>query len=75
MMLSRVLELELNFVFLSCKTNVLKNFNQSKGIWRNLVYVVWLVNHYMNVVLADIFKKSIFIAIDNGISNSHKLNH
>ena len=75
MMLSRVLELELNFVFLSCKTNVLKNFNKSKGYLGNLVYVIWLVNHYINVILADIFKKSIFIAIDNGISNSHKLNH
>ena len=52
-----------------------KILTKARGIWRNLVYVVWLVNHYINVILADIFKKSIFIAIDNGLSNSHKLNH
>ena len=47
-------------------------FTKARGIWKNLVYVVWLVNHYIKVILADIFEKSIFITIDNGISKSHK---
>ena len=47
-------------------------FTKARGIWKNLVYVVWLVNHYIKVILADIFEKSIFITIDNGISNSPK---
>ena len=46
-------------------------FTKARGIWKNLVYVVLLVNHYIKVILADIFEKSIFITIDNGI-NSHK---
>ena len=49
-----------------------QTFTKARGIWKNLVYVVWLVNHYIKVILADIFEKSIFIMIDNGISNSHK---
>ena len=47
-------------------------FTKARGIWKNLVYVVWLVNHYIKVILADVFEKSIFITIDNGITNSHK---
>ena len=59
MMLSCVVEPELNFVFLSCKTNVLKILTKANGIWKNWVYVVWIVNHYIKVnILTDIFVKA-----------------
>ena len=50
------------------------NFYKARGIWKNLAYVVWLVNHYIKVILADIFEKSIFITIDNGVTAAFHVN-